>query len=312
MHALRVGDAFRGQSVAIAKDPAVEDADLDVVGVVGVVVVVAVASVPAGVVPEVGAVRRDAGVVALDGGFGHHHVDAPASREISQRRQGHGGGERFGAGARRRQADALLPQVGRHLVHVRRVQAHDYVDEAPGNHRGRAGGCVAALVAGDELVQLVVQRVVAGRVELAAEVLHLLDAGTRRDRGGGLGPPRRMRIPFGAGRQQGGHGSYRGQGHEGGRSPAAGRSRRSAAGRGAASVIARSDAHGTCIFLRRCSYAVRLSGVGIMEIVDIVESWSSGTNASGVTVSMIAACRSRSPAHRASGTSVLPACSQLM
>ena len=292
MHALRVGDASRGQSVAIAKDPAVEDADLDVAGVVGVVVVVAVASVPAGVVPEVGAVRRDAGVVALDGGFGHHHVDAPASREISQRRQGHGGGERFGAGARRRQADALLPQVGRHLVHVRRVQPHDYVDEAPGVHRGRAGGGVAALVAGDELVQPVVEGVVAGRVELAAEVLHLLDAGTRRDRGGGLGPPRRMRIPFGAGRQQDDNG---GHGREGGRSPAAGRSRRSAAGRGAASVIARSDAHGTCLFLRRCSYAVRLSGVDIMEIVDIVESWSSGTNASGVTVSMIAACRSRSP-----------------
>ena len=80
---------------------------------------------------------------------------------------------------------------------------------------------------------------------LAVEGLHLL-AGRRRDRGGGLRPLRWMRIPSGAGRQQDGHG---GHGHEGGRSPAAGRSRRSAA----AWAIASLDAHGTRLLPIRCA-----------------------------------------------------------
>ena len=145
--------------------------------------------------------------------------------------------------AGRRKGHSVLPQVRRHVARTGGGYQHHDGDALVAVHRGRAGGGVAALVAGDDLVQLVVEGLVAGRVELAAEGLHLLDAGTRHDRGGGLRPLRWMRIPSGAGRQQGGHGGYRGQGHEGGRSPAAGRSRRSAAGRGAAWVSARSDAH---------------------------------------------------------------------
>ena len=289
MHALRVGDASRGQPVAIAHEAGIEDANPDVAKVVVGVAVVGVASVPAGVLPEVGAVGRDAAVETLDGGFGHHQVDARAAREIRQRRKGHGSGEGLGAGARLLHAGALLPQVGRHLAHVRRVHAHHHVEDAPGDRGGRAGGGVAALVAGDELVQFVVEGVVAGRVELAAAGLHLLDAGKRRDRGGGLRPLRGMRIQSGAGRQQGGHDGHDGQGREGARSPAAGRSRRSAAARGAARVIARSDAHGTRLFLvpvpMLCTYRA-------------LTSWNHD--------------RGWPVAHRAWGTSVVPACSQLM
>ena len=218
----------------VAHEARVDDADLDA------------GALPAGVVPEVRPVGCDAlAAEALDFPLNGDPLDARASGKAGEEGDGHGGRKELGAGGRRRECHSVLPQVRRHVARTGGGQQYHDGDERVAVHRRRAGGGVAALVAGDELVQPVVEGVVTGRVELAAEGLDLLDAGTR-DRGGGLGPLRRMRIPFGAGRQQDDDG---GHGHEGGRSPAAGRSRRSAAGRGAASVIVRSDAHGTCLFL---------------------------------------------------------------